>query len=81
MEVQIWTIEKLIFYLRNPRKNDAAVDRMVASLELDPRCVDVAVPRGQSLRGQEAVRERDGRRFDQIAGARREEVWNAAAGS
>ncbi len=79
MEVQIWTIEKLIFYLRNPRKNDAAVDRMVASLELDSRCVDVAVPRVQSLRGQEAVRERDGRRFDQIARARRKEVWNATA--
>jgi ParB-like nuclease domain len=32
MEVQIWAIEKLIFYARNPRKNEAAVDRMAASL-------------------------------------------------
>jgi len=32
MEVQIWPIEKLIFYARNPRKNDAAVDRMVTAL-------------------------------------------------
>ena len=29
MEVQMWPIEKLIFYARNPRKNDKVVDRMV----------------------------------------------------
>src|SRR3977135_4421347 len=33
MEVQMWPIEKLIFYARNPRKNDRVVDRMVASLQ------------------------------------------------
>src|ERR1700723_3168913 len=32
MEVQIWPICKLIFYARNPRKNDAAVDRMCGSI-------------------------------------------------
>jgi hypothetical protein len=32
MEIQIWAIEKLISYARNPRKNDAAVDRMAAAL-------------------------------------------------
>ncbi len=32
MEVQMWPIEKLIFYARNPRKNDKVVDRMVASV-------------------------------------------------
>ena len=26
--IQIWPIDKLVFYARNPRKNDAAVDRM-----------------------------------------------------
>src|SRR6202162_1156421 len=31
-EVQHWQIERLIPYARNPRKNDAAVDRMVGSL-------------------------------------------------
>jgi hypothetical protein len=31
-EIQIWPIERLVFYARNPRKNDAAVDRMVASI-------------------------------------------------
>jgi hypothetical protein len=30
--IELWPIEKLIFYARNPRKNDAAVDRMVASI-------------------------------------------------
>jgi len=32
MEIQIWPIDKLIPYERNPRKNDAAVERMCASL-------------------------------------------------
>ena len=31
-EIQIWPIDKLILYARNPRKNDAAVDRMCASI-------------------------------------------------
>jgi DNA modification methylase len=31
-EVQRWQIERLIPYSRNPRKNDAAVDRMAASI-------------------------------------------------
>src|SRR6266481_2786872 len=29
---QIWDIERLVPYARNPRKNDAAVDRMAASI-------------------------------------------------
>ena len=32
VEIQIWSIDRLIFYARNPRKNDAAVDRMCASM-------------------------------------------------
>jgi hypothetical protein len=31
--IEIWSIQKLVFYARNPRKNDAAVDRMVASIQ------------------------------------------------
>src|SRR3954454_15478275 len=31
-EVQIWPIDRLVFYARNPRKNDPAVDRMCASI-------------------------------------------------
>ena len=30
--IEIWSIQRLVFYSRNPRKNDAAVDRMVASI-------------------------------------------------
>ncbi len=30
--VQIWPIERLVFYARNPRKNDAVVDRMCSSI-------------------------------------------------
>jgi ParB-like chromosome segregation protein Spo0J len=32
MEIQVWPIGKLQPYPRNPRKNDAAVDRMCASI-------------------------------------------------
>src|ERR1700685_3574572 len=31
-EIQIWPIERLIFYARNPWKNDAVVDRMCSSI-------------------------------------------------
>src|SRR6202521_6388372 len=31
-KLEIWSIEKLVFYVRSPRKNDAAVDRMCASI-------------------------------------------------
>jgi ParB-like chromosome segregation protein Spo0J len=32
-QLETWPIERLVFYARNPRKNDAAVDRMVASIK------------------------------------------------
>ena len=32
MEIQIWSIDRLVFYARNPRKNDVAVDRMCSSI-------------------------------------------------
>src|ERR1039457_6686297 len=32
VEVQFWPIDKFVFYARNPRKNDAAVDRMCSSI-------------------------------------------------
>jgi DNA modification methylase len=31
-QVQTWPIDRLVFYARNPRKNDAAVDRMCSSI-------------------------------------------------
>ena len=31
-EIQIWHIDRLVLYARNPRKNDAAIDRMCASI-------------------------------------------------
>ncbi len=30
--IQIWSIDRLVFYARNPRKNDAVVDRMCSSI-------------------------------------------------
>jgi ParB-like chromosome segregation protein Spo0J len=32
LQIQIRPIERLVFYVSNPRKNDAAVDRMCASI-------------------------------------------------
>src|SRR5258708_4132605 len=32
MNIQIWPIDKLVAYARNPRKNDTAVDRMCGSI-------------------------------------------------
>ena len=32
LQVQSWSIDKFVFYARNPRKNDAAVDRMCSSI-------------------------------------------------
>jgi DNA modification methylase len=32
MEIQIWPIDRLVGYARNPRRNDAAVDRMCSSV-------------------------------------------------
>src|SRR4030081_2443308 len=31
-DIEHWPIDKLIFYARNPRKNDAVVDRMCSSI-------------------------------------------------
>jgi DNA modification methylase len=31
-QIEMWPIDRLVFYARNPRKNDAAVDRMCGSL-------------------------------------------------
>ena len=32
MEIQTWPINRLVFYVRIPRKNDAVVDRMCGSI-------------------------------------------------
>src|SRR5215467_13051910 len=32
VEIQSWPIDRLVFYARNPRKNDAAIDRMCGSI-------------------------------------------------
>ena len=39
MEVQVWPIERLVFYARNPRKNDAANSCLVSLSLLPPRFI------------------------------------------
>ena len=33
MAIETWSVDRLVPYERNPRKNDGAVDRMVASIQ------------------------------------------------
>jgi ParB-like chromosome segregation protein Spo0J len=33
MAIEVWPIDRLVEYTRNPRKNDKAVDRMCASIQ------------------------------------------------
>jgi len=55
------------------------IGRVCHAIELDPRYVDVAIGRWQSLSGQKAILDGDGRTFAQIARERSPEVWDAAA--
>ena len=32
LEIHIWPIDRLVLYARNPRKNDAVIDRMCSSI-------------------------------------------------
>src|SRR4051812_39584733 len=50
--IQIWPIDKLVFYARNPRKNDAAVDRMCGSIrEFGFKCPVLARSDGEVVDG------------------------------
>ena len=55
-----------------------SMDRVCYGLEIDPRYVDMTVRRWQQLTGKPAVREADGRSFDEIAGLTAQEVSDAA---
>src|SRR5947199_4351693 len=50
--IQIWPIDELVFYARNPRKNDAAVDRMCSSIrEFGFKCPVFARSEGEVVDG------------------------------
>jgi len=46
-------------------------ERVCVGLELDPKYVDVVISRWQTLSGQKATLDGDGRSFDEIAEERR----------
>jgi DNA modification methylase len=48
--------------------------RICYGMDIDPRCVDVAVVRWQRFSGKQAVLDGDGRTFEEIARVRRREV-------
>src|ERR1017187_6786247 len=58
MEIQIRPIDKLVFYARNPRKNDAAVDRanrlypFAAATAVTASITSVVGPRKRILQGR-----------------------------
>src|ERR1700726_4521451 len=48
----MWPIDRLVFYVRNPRKNDAAVDRMCSSIrEFGFKCPVLARSNGEVVDG------------------------------
>ena len=50
--VELWPIDKLVFYSRNPRKNDAAVERMCGSIrEFGFKCPVLARSDGEVVDG------------------------------
>lgn len=52
LQIQSWRIDRLVFYARNPRKNDAAVDRMCSSLrEFGFKCPVLARSDGEVVDG------------------------------
>ena len=52
LQIQTWHIDRLIFYTRNPRKNDAVVDRMCSSiLEFGFKCPVLARSDGEVVDG------------------------------
>ena len=52
LQIQSWPIDRLVFYARNPRKNDAAVDRMCSSLrEFGFKCPVLARSDGEVVDG------------------------------
>jgi hypothetical protein len=49
-------------------------ERICYGIELDPKYVDVVIQRWQSLSGQKATLDGDGRTFDELAQERRKEA-------
>ena len=49
-------------------------ERVCMSIELDPKYIDVAVQRWQTLAGKQATLDGDGRTFEEIAQQRRQEA-------
>src|SRR5438270_8920730 len=51
-QIEVWPIDRLVFYARNQRKNDAAVDRMCASIrEFGFKCPVLARSGGEVVDG------------------------------
>jgi hypothetical protein len=52
IQIQTWPIDRLVFYARNPRKNDAVVDRMCSSIrEFGFKCPVLARSDGEVVDG------------------------------
>jgi DNA modification methylase len=52
LQIQTWPIDRLVFYTRNPRKNDAVVDRMCRSIrEFGFKCPVLARSDGEVVDG------------------------------
>jgi hypothetical protein len=67
LEIQIWPIDRLVLYARNPRKNDAVVDRMCSSIrEFGFKIPVLARSDGEVVDGHLRIKAARKLRIDQI---------------
>jgi len=67
LEIQIWPIDRFILYARNPRKNDAVVDRMCSSIrEFGFKVPVLARSDGEVVDGHLRIKAARKLRIDQI---------------
>jgi DNA modification methylase len=67
LEIQVWPIDRLLLYARNPRKNDAVVDRMCSSIrEFGFKIPVLARSDGEVVDGHLRIKAARKLRIDQI---------------
>ena len=67
LEIQAWHIERFVLYARNPRKNDAVVDRMCSSIrEYGFKIPVLARSDGEVIDGHLRIKAARKLRIDQI---------------
>jgi len=67
LEIQVWPIDRFVLYARNPRKNDAVVDRMCSSIrEFGFKTPVLARSGGEAVDGHPRIKAARKLRIEQI---------------